>query len=75
MIEQESLKERLGEIRCPALVLVGGEDADFIPGAEHAREGISHATFERLEGAGHHPHEERREEFLRAMEDHLSELG
>lgn len=74
MIEQDSLEDRLGAIRCPTLVLVGAEDTDFIPGADLARAGIPHARFERLEGAGHHPHEESREEFLRAMERHLADL-
>lgn len=75
MIEPVSLTEDLGKVRCPVLVLVGSEDADFLPGADLLEAGIPGAERLTLEGAGHHPHEERREDFLRAMDQHLGSVG
>lgn len=56
VMRRPDLRPRLGEIGCPALVLVG--EADGLTPPEHARElaaGLPHAELQVIEGAGHLP--------------------
>jgi pimeloyl-ACP methyl ester carboxylesterase len=67
------LLDRLGTLRCPALVLVGQEDADFL---EHAREleaALPAARHVVIPGAAHSPQLENREAWLAAVRAHLAE--
>lgn len=75
MTSQSAVTSRLGEIHAPALVIVGDADADFLPGAALLESGLAAARRVTLSGAGHHPHEESREAWLAALEEHLAEHG
>ena len=60
-----AVEARLGEVRAPALVVMGSKDPDFPdPAAEADRtaaslRGSSHTEIQMIEGAGHYPHAER----------------
>jgi pimeloyl-ACP methyl ester carboxylesterase len=55
--------ERLGEVRCPTLVLVGTDDvADMLAIAEHLAASITDARLGSIAGASHLPSLERAEE-------------
>jgi len=71
MMKQRPIVERLPEIRCPATVLVGENDNEFLRGAEALETGIAHAVRVTLPDAGHHPHMENPAEWLDAIRDHL----
>jgi 2-succinyl-6-hydroxy-2,4-cyclohexadiene-1-carboxylate synthase len=71
LTDHASAEERLGEIRCPTLVLVGSEDAPFLaPSARMARAipGAHHVV---IEGAAHSPQLESPEAWLDAVLGHL----
>jgi len=73
MVEQSSLVPRLGEIRCPALIIVGEDDSSFLPGARAMAADIANARHVLIADAEHHPHEENREAWLEAVARHLAE--
>jgi len=75
MVEQRSLVPRLGEIRCPATVLVGSDDEGFLEGADALEAGIAAARRITLEDAGHHPHIEATEAWTEAIEAHLARVA
>ncbi len=52
---------RLGEVRCPVLVVMGTADPDWKDAAQEAREiaAILSARLVLVDGAGHYPHAER----------------
>ena len=56
---QTPLWDRLGEIRCPALVLVGEHDAKFRALGDRLVEGLSDARLVVVPGAGHSVHLEQ----------------
>lgn len=69
---QPPAEERLGDVRAPALVVVGTEDvADIRAAAEHLASQIPGARLERIEGAGHLPSLERPDELNRLLLDFL----
>lgn len=72
MVGQQGVAERLAEIRCPALVMVGSDDTDFLPGADALEAGIPGARRVTIPEAGHHPHQENPEEWLRVLREHLA---
>ena len=74
MIEQVSVSSRLGEIRLPTSILIGSEDSDFWAAADELSAGIEQATRYTMQGAGHHPHEEQREQFYSALAGHFQRL-
>ncbi len=71
MLEQRSLRPRLGDIRCPVLVLVGEEDLDFLEPARVLAEGIPGARLCVLEQAGHQPQREAPDAWCAALQQHL----
>lgn len=71
MMRQQPVVERLAEIRCPATVLVGENDEEFLGGANALEAGIEGAVRVTVSDAGHHPHMENPEEWLAAVRDHL----
>jgi pimeloyl-ACP methyl ester carboxylesterase len=73
MGHQEPVTSRLGEIRCPTLVIVGEADAAFLPGAAALERGIPGARRVTLPDAGHHPHQEARQAWLAVVRTHLAQ--
>jgi valacyclovir hydrolase len=69
----EVVRERLGEIRCPVLILHGDAD-DVVPvkQAQTLKSGIPHAELHVLTGAGHMLHREREEEVRTLVTDFLA---
>jgi pimeloyl-ACP methyl ester carboxylesterase len=74
LLEQESLVPRLGEIRCPTLVLVGEADAPFVREAELLAEHIPHARRAVVPDAGHQPQLENPAAWLAAIGAHLGRV-
>jgi pimeloyl-ACP methyl ester carboxylesterase len=64
--------DRLGEIRCPTLVLVGAEDAPFLAAADELARGIPGARRVTIEGAAHSPQLENPEAWAAAIDAHLT---
>jgi 3-oxoadipate enol-lactonase len=71
-----SAKDRLGEVRCPALVVHGTNDM-LIPlrAGELVAQAIPGAKWIAMEGAGHSLPQERAEAFTRALVDFLRRQG
>ncbi len=74
MVDQLGVEDRLGEIGCPTLVLVGADDSDFLPGADALEAGIAGARRVTIANAGHHPHQENPEAWELALQDHLARV-
>ena len=72
--ESESLVARLPEVEMPALVLVGAQDHEWLPGADLFEQHLPAARRITIEGAEHHPHQENRAAFLEALETHLGDV-
>ncbi len=72
MLAQPSLEPRLGEIRCPTLVMVGEEDVHFRAPAETLAAAIPDAELIVLPDAEHHPQRENTEAWLAALRAHLA---
>lgn len=66
------VRDRLGEIRVPTLIIHGREDA-MIPlsDAEELHGGIPGSRLAVLEDCGHWPHVEKRAEFVRSVKEFL----
>jgi len=71
MMQQTPVVDRLAEIRCPTTVLVGAEDAEFLPGADALESGIEQAVRVTLPDAGHHPQMENPTAWVAAVRGHL----
>ena len=71
MVRQASLEQRLGELSLPVGVVVGEQDADFLPGSARLAEAISGCVRVDIPKAGHHPHRENPDAFLAAVSAHL----
>lgn len=71
MVDQPGVQDRLGEIACPTLILVGADDSSFLAGADALEAGIRGARRVTIENAGHHPHQENPEAWVQALRDHL----
>ena len=70
-----NLKERLSDIKVPVLVITGDDDRIVPPEAsEKIADEISHAELAVIPNAGHLPHEETSEEFLKTVEGFLEEV-
>lgn len=74
MLDQESLTDRLSEIRCPTLVIVGEDDTPYLPGAESLAEGIAGARRVTVPRSGHHPHQENFPAWREAIRAHLERV-
>ncbi|CAG1000164.1 3-oxoadipate enol-lactonase [Myxococcaceae bacterium] len=72
--EQESLVERLGEIRCPTLVMVGAEDAAFLDPANVMERAIPNARRITIPNAGHSPQIETPAAWFEAIRAHLERV-
>lgn len=54
LVDRDSLLDRLGEVRCPVLVMHGTADAAYpVAKAQEIADGVPHAEFETVEGGFH----------------------
>ncbi|MCP5070394.1 MAG: alpha/beta hydrolase [bacterium] len=75
LAETPSIEDRLGEIACPTLVMVGSEDEPFLAPSEVLATEIPGAVLATLPGAAHQPQNESPEAWLEALELHLEREG
>jgi 2-succinyl-6-hydroxy-2,4-cyclohexadiene-1-carboxylate synthase len=64
---QEPLWDRLGDVECPVLLVVGADDAKFRAIAEEMARRLADATIAVIDGAGHSAHLERPAETVQAL--------
>jgi len=69
--QQVSVRDRLGEITCPALVMVGDQDTDFLEPTESMARGIPNAQKVVIADAAHSPQLENPEAWSKAIREHL----
>ena len=68
---QEPLTHRLGEIRCPTLVLVGEQDEPFLATSRELADGIPDSKLVVIADAHHSPQIEATEAWFQAIRSHL----
>ena len=71
LVDQEPVTDRLSEIRCPTLVLVGEQDRPFLGPAEEFERRIPRATRVIIPEAAHSPQLENAPAWLAAIREHL----
>jgi pimeloyl-ACP methyl ester carboxylesterase len=71
LCDHTSLLDRLGTLRCPALVLVGEEDEDFLGPARELEAALPAARHVVIPAAAHQPQFENREAWLAVVREHL----
>jgi pimeloyl-ACP methyl ester carboxylesterase len=71
LADHDGVENRLSEIRCPALSLVGAQDAPFLAPAEELARGIAGARLVVVPDAAHSPQLENPEAWLAAVLEHL----
>ncbi|MCH8844071.1 MAG: 2-succinyl-6-hydroxy-2,4-cyclohexadiene-1-carboxylate synthase [SAR324 cluster bacterium] len=69
----EPLWGELHAIKVPVLVIAGEADRKYAPIAAHLAESMPHAELRLIPGAGHIPHVEAPETFLRVISDFIGE--
>jgi pimeloyl-ACP methyl ester carboxylesterase len=69
---QVPLTPRLGEIRCPTLVIVGEEDEVFLDASSEMADAIPDAKLVVVPGAHHSPQVEATDAWLAAVREHLA---
>jgi non-heme chloroperoxidase len=74
ILDQGTLAPRLGEIRCPTLVLVGTGDTQFLDAADELAAGIPGARRVDVPDAGHQPQLENPATWIAALRDHLASV-
>ncbi len=72
LVDHAPLTERLGEIRCPTLVMVGDQDAGFLAPANELAHGIPGARLVVIPDAAHSPQLENPAAWFAAIRDHLA---
>lgn len=72
--EHEAVTDRLAEIRCPTLVMVGAEDAPFLAPADELERGIPGAERVTIERAAHSPQLENPSALSAAIRAHLARV-
>jgi pimeloyl-ACP methyl ester carboxylesterase len=70
--EQEPISNRLHEVRCPTLVLVGDQDEAFREPSNELSDGIPDAKLVVVENSHHSPQIEAPEAWLEAIRAHLA---
>ncbi len=73
--DQRGLLGRVGEIRCPTLVVVGEEDASLLGAAEELEQRIPPASRVVVPDAAHSPQLENPGAWLAAIETHLERVS
>ena len=72
MFEQAPLLDRLTEIACPTLVMVGEGDTSFLASSDELARAIPGAKVARIPNAGHQPQLENPDAWLAAIRTHLA---
>jgi pimeloyl-ACP methyl ester carboxylesterase len=72
--DHEPVAGRLGEIRCPTLVLVGAEDAPFLAPADELERGIPGARRVTIPDSAHSPQLENPPAWAAAIRAHLARV-
>jgi 2-succinyl-6-hydroxy-2,4-cyclohexadiene-1-carboxylate synthase len=67
----DGVHDRLGEIRCPTLVMVGEQDTVFLAPADELAAGIPGARRLTIAGAAHSPQHENADAWFEAVRAHL----
>ncbi len=73
LADRAALAERVGAIRSPMLIVVGGRDR-LRPNAERLRELVPHAMYHVIEGAPHNAYYERAAEFNAVVDGFLARV-
>lgn len=74
LIDWPGVRDRLGSIACPTLILHGERDASrILEGSERLRRAIPGARLVVVPGAGHSPHLEEPARFIEALGAHLED--
>jgi pimeloyl-ACP methyl ester carboxylesterase len=74
ILDQGTIAPRLKTIRCPALVMVGAEDTQFLEAAAELAAGIPRAKRVDVPNAGHQPQLENPAAWLAAIREHLAQV-
>jgi len=74
LVDAPPLTARLGEIRCPTLVMVGEQDVSFLSAADELASGIPGARRVTIPGAAHSPQLENPDAWIAAIRDHLQRV-
>jgi 2-succinyl-6-hydroxy-2,4-cyclohexadiene-1-carboxylate synthase len=69
------LHDKLAAVGCPALIIAGALDPVGLERARFVAEGLPAAVLEIIDGAGHAPHLEQPDAFLRLAGEHLAMTG
>jgi len=72
LVDQQPLADRLAEITCPTLVMVGEEDVGFLAPATEMTRGIPDARLVVIPSAAHSPQIENPAAWLAAIGEHLA---
>lgn len=73
--EQSGLLERLHDIRCPTLVVVGEEDLPLLDAARELAATLPDATHVVIPNAAHSPQLENRDAWLAALDAHFARIA
>lgn len=74
LFDAPSLVGRLGDVDLPCLVIVGVEDAPWLPGADLFEQNLRDVSRVTLPASEHHPHQENQTAFLAAVASHLDAM-
>jgi pimeloyl-ACP methyl ester carboxylesterase len=74
LVDHTPLTDRLSEIGCPTLVMVGEQDAGFVAPAEEMARGIPDARMVVIPGAAHSPQLENPDAWFTAIREHLARV-
>ena len=74
IVRQQPINDRLHEIRCPTLVMVGDQDTAFLEPSREIADGIPDAKLITIKDAHHSPQIEARDAWLAAIQAHLEQV-
>jgi pimeloyl-ACP methyl ester carboxylesterase len=74
LVDHTPLSNRLSEISCPTLVMVGEQDIGFLAPADELTRGIRGARKVIIPNAAHSPQIENPNEWIAAIRDHLTRV-
>ena len=74
LVDQPALTDRLHEIACPTLVMVGEQDVGFLAPADELVRGIRGATKVVIPAAAHSPQLENPPAWIAAIRQHLERV-